>query len=252
MTQIKIPAAKPSAAEGEATPPPHSRTIAFAKPSEFIRTRENEIRINEIFYSLQGESSRVGLPTVFVRLTGCPLRCDYCDTAYAFHEGKTRAIDEVLAEVATFEAQYVCVTGGEPLAQKTCHTLLTKLCDSGYSVSLETSGAIDVANVDKRVSRIVDIKTPGSGEVKKNRWENLAVLNSRDEIKFVITSLDDYEWSRALLHDKKLNAICPILFSPSFGVVGVDELALWILRDKLPVRMQVQLHKIIWGGKRGV
>jgi 7-carboxy-7-deazaguanine synthase len=248
-----IPAIKSDAAEGsEAGTSRASYAIAFAKPSEFVRTRANEIRINEIFFSLQGESSRVGLPTVFVRLTGCPLRCGYCDTAYAFHEGKTREIDEVLADVATHGAKYVCVTGGEPLAQKTCLTLLTRLCDAGYSVSLETSGAIDVSPVDSRVSRIVDIKTPGSGEVAKNRWENLAHLNHRDEIKFVITSREDYEWSRDLLREKQLDKLCPVLFSPTFEVVTPETLAGWVLADALPVRMQVQLHKIIWGEKRGV
>ena len=231
---------------------PTPRTIAFAKPSEFVRTRGNEIRVNEIFYSLQGESSRVGLPTVFIRLTGCPLRCGYCDTAYAFHEGKTRDIDEVMLEVAAHGAHHICVTGGEPLAQKTCLALLTKLCDVGYSVSLETSGAVDVASVDARVSRIVDIKTPGSGEVTKNRWENLGHLNAHDEIKFVITSEADYQWARDLLREKNLSAICPVLFSPAYGDVPVASLAGWILADKLPVRMQVQLHKIIWGETRGV
>ncbi len=256
----KIPAAEiESAAEGKdagadagtgtaAT----SRAIAFATPSTFVRSRENEIRINEIFFSLQGESSRVGLPTVFVRLTGCPLRCGYCDTAYAFHEGKTRTIDDVLTEVAGHAARYVCVTGGEPLAQKSCLTLLTRLCDAGYSVSLETSGAVEVTPVDARVSRIVDIKTPGSGEVAKNRWENLAQLNARDEIKFVITSEADYAWARDLLRDKKLGEICPVLFSPAFGDIGYAALAGWVLQDRLPVRMQVQLHKIIWGEARGV
>ncbi len=227
-------------------------TIVFAKPSEFIRTRANEIRINEIFFSLQGESSRVGLPTVFVRLTGCPLRCGYCDTAYAFHEGVTRTIDDVLHEVAAHGARYVCVTGGEPLAQKSCLALLSKLCDAGYSVSLETSGAIDVAAVDARVSRIVDIKTPGSGEVTRNRWENLSYLNSCDEIKFVITSQADYAWACDLIRDRKLTAICPVLLSPAFGEMAYHALAEWVLRDKLPVRMQVQLHKIIWGELRGV
>ena len=231
---------------------PTPRTIAFAKPSEFVRTRGNEIRVNEIFYSLQGESSRVGLPTVFIRLTGCPLRCGYCDTAYAFHEGKTRDIDEVMHEVAAHGAHHICVTGGEPLAQKNCLVLLAKLCDAGYSVSLETSGAVDVASVDARVSRIVDIKTPGSGEEKKNRWENLGHLNRHDEIKFVITSEADYQWARDLLREKNLSAICPVLFSPAYGDVPVASLAAWILADKLPVRMQVQLHKIIWGETRGV
>lgn len=229
-----------------------SREIAFAKPSEFARTRGNEIRINEIFFSLQGESSRVGLPTVFVRLTGCPLRCGYCDTAYAFHEGKTRAIDDVMEEVARHGSRYVCVTGGEPLAQKSCLTLLARLCDAGYSVSLETSGAVDVAGVDARVSRIVDIKTPGSGEVEKNRWDNLAHLNARDEIKFVLTSEADYAWAKSIIQDKKLNDICPVLLSPAFDEVAYSQLAEWVLRDQLKVRMQVQLHKVIWGEQRGV
>ena len=229
-----------------------TRGIAFAKPSEFVRTRINEIRINEIFFSLQGESSRVGLPTVFVRLTGCPLRCGYCDTAYAFHEGKTRTIDDVMAEIATHGAQTVCVTGGEPLAQKSCVTLLTRLCDAGYSVSLETSGAIDVSTVDVRVARIVDIKTPGSGEVEKNQWTNLVHLRHTDELKFVLTSEDDYQWAKAVLFDRKLNEICPVLFSPAFEEVDYRKLAEWILRDKLKVRMQVQLHKVIWGERRGV
>ncbi|MCA3051741.1 MAG: radical SAM protein, partial [Rhodocyclaceae bacterium] len=194
-----------------------AREIAFTKPSEFARTRSDEIRINEIFFSLQGESSRVGLPTVFVRLTGCPLRCGYCDTAYAFHEGKTRTIDDVLAEVATHGAQYVCVTGGEPLAQKNCLTLLTRLCDAGYSVSLETSGALDVSTVDSRVSRIVDIKTPGSGEVEKNQWANLAQLRQSDELKFVLTSEDDYQWAKRVILDRRLDAVCPVLLSPAFA-----------------------------------
>ncbi len=229
-----------------------TREIAFAKPSEFVRTRSNEIRINEIFYSLQGESSRVGLPTVFVRLTGCPLRCGYCDTAYAFHEGKTRSIDDVMDEIAGFGARYVCVTGGEPLAQKSCLSLLTRLCDANYSVSLETSGALSVAAVDPRVSRIVDIKTPGSGEAEKNHWDNIGLLNRHDEIKFVLTSEADYQWAKSLVVEKQLAAICPVLFSPAFEELPYSALAEWVLRDKLNVRMQVQLHKIIWGEKRGV
>jgi 7-carboxy-7-deazaguanine synthase len=225
---------------------------AFQKPSEFVRTRDNEIRINEVFFSLQGESSRVGLPTVFVRLTGCPLRCGYCDTAYAFHEGKTRQIDDVLAEVASYGARHVCVTGGEPLAQKTCLTLMRQLCDAGYSVSLETSGALDVGAVDPRVSRILDIKTPGSGEAARNLWSNLDLLNDRDEIKFVITSAADYDWARHELVQRRLHERCPVLFSPAFGDLDYADLASWVLRDRLPVRMQVQLHKIIWGERRGV
>ena len=237
-TLTKIPAATIRKAEGKVATP--------------ARTRANTLRINEIFFSLQGESSRVGLPTVFVRLTGCPLRCGYCDTAYAFHDGKTRAIDDVIKEVLTYKSKFVCVTGGEPLAQKNCLTLLTRLCELGLSVSLETSGAIDISEVDHRVSRIVDIKTPGSGEVDKNLWENLARLTSHDEIKLVITSEADYRWAAGLLIEKKLNDIAPVLFSPAFNDVRYEELAAWILRDGLNVRMQVQLHKIIWGEKRGV
>ena len=237
-TLTKIPAATIRKAEGKRAAP----TGARAKT----------LRINEIFFSLQGESSRVGLPTVFVRLTGCPLRCGYCDTAYAFHDGKTRAIDDVIAEVAQHQSKTVCVTGGEPLAQKNCLALLTKLCDLGYSVSLETSGAIDISAVDHRVSRIVDIKTPGSGEVDRNRWENLPLLKRDDEIKFVITSEADYRWAVALLEEKKLASLAPVLFSPAFNEVSYEQLATWILRDGLRVRMQIQLHKIIWGEKRGV
>ena len=237
-TLTKIPAATIRKAEGRKATP--------ASP------RANTLRINEIFFSLQGESSRVGLPTVFIRLTGCPLRCGYCDTAYAFHDGKTRTIDDVLAEVGQHKSKTVCVTGGEPLAQKNCLTLLAKLCDLGYSVSLETSGAIDISAVDPRVSRIVDIKTPGSGEVDKNRWENLPLLKRDDEIKFVITSEADYRWAVALLEEKKLASLAPVLFSPAFKEVRYEQLAAWILRDGLRVRMQIQLHKIIWGEKRGV
>ncbi len=245
-TLTKIPAANIRKAEGKKAFPVSANSITRAS------TRANTLRINEIFFSLQGESSRVGLPTVFVRLTGCPLRCGYCDTAYAFHDGKTRPIDDVIAEVAQYPTKIVCVTGGEPLAQKNCLTLLTKLCDLGYSVSLETSGAIDIADVDQRVSRIVDIKTPGSGEVDKNRWENLAFLTRQDEIKFVLTSEADYRWAVALLREKNLVSLAPVLFSPAFNDVSYAQLAEWILRDGLNVRMQVQLHKIIWGEKRGV
>ena len=238
-TLTRIPAAIPRKAEGKKATIP-------------ARVRANELRINEIFFSLQGESTRVGLPTVFVRLTGCPLRCGYCDTAYAFHEGKTRAIDDVLAEVAIHPSRTVCVTGGEPLAQKNCLSLLKRLCDAGYSVSLETSGAINISEVDARVSRIVDIKTPGSGEVAKNRWGNLPLITARDEIKFVITDEADYAWAVELVRSKKLADICSVLFSPSYGEVSPAQLADWILRDGLTVRMQLQLHKILWGEKRGV
>ena len=241
MTSLtRIPAANIGKAEGKKAAPAN------------VNARANTLRINEIFFSLQGESSRVGLPTVFVRLTGCPLRCGYCDTAYAFHDGKTRLIDDVIGEVAQHKTNYVCVTGGEPLAQKNCLSLLKKLCDLGYSVSLETSGAINIVDVDPQVSRIVDIKTPGSGEVDKNRWGNLPHLTRHDEIKFVITSEADYHWAALLIEEKKLNDLAPILLSPAFSEVSYEQLAAWILRDGLNVRMQVQLHKIIWGEKRGV
>ncbi len=242
---IRIPAAIPRAAEGKAAP-------QDGGGSEQKSTRADELRINEIFFSLQGESSRVGLPTVFVRLTGCPLRCGYCDTAYAFHEGKTRQLADVLAEVAAYGVRHVCVTGGEPLAQRACLRLLSALCDAGHSVSLETSGAIDISSVDPRVSRIMDIKTPGSQEVGRNLWKNIDFLSPKDEIKFVITSEADYFWSRDLLRSRRLDEICPVLFSPSFAEVTPAQLAEWVLRDRLPVRMQVQLHKVIWGEKRGV
>lgn len=209
------------------------------------------LRITEIFFSLQGETSRVGLPTVFVRLTGCPLRCGYCDTAYAFHGGRSMAIGDILAEVARHDAHYVTVTGGEPLAQKGCLVLLTALADAGYSVSLETSGALDVSAVDSRVSRIVDLKTPGSGEESKNRWENLAALNTHDEIKFVLCDETDYRWAMQQVRERKLDGICPVLFSPVHKGLPPAQLADWILRDRLPVRMQLQLHKILWGETPG-
>ncbi len=205
------------------------------------------LRITEIFHSLQGETSRVGLPTVFIRLTGCPLRCGYCDTSYAFSGGKLMSIDHVMDQVTQFLPHYVTVTGGEPLAQAECQFLLTVLCDYGYSVSLETSGALDISQVDQRVSRIVDIKTPGSGEVDKNRWENLHYLTMQDELKFVLCDENDYQWARQVVLDRNLDKICPILFSPVFHQLDPATLAAWILRDKLSVRLQLQLHKLIWG-----
>ncbi|MEO7725836.1 MAG: 7-carboxy-7-deazaguanine synthase QueE [Burkholderiales bacterium] len=209
------------------------------------------LRITEIFFSLQGETSRVGLPTVFIRLTGCPLRCGYCDTAYAFHGGQSMTIAAVLDAVTRHRTRYVTVTGGEPLAQKACHTLLAVLCDRGSSVSLETSGALDVSAVDTRVSKILDIKTPGSGEAAKNLWANLAHLNASDEIKFVLCNEADYAWAKQQLVERQLAAICPVLFSPAYGELDATALAGWILRDELPVRMQTQLHKQLWGGQRG-
>lgn len=211
---------------------------------------EPSLRISEIFYSLQGETSRTGLPTVFVRLTGCPLRCGYCDTAYAFHGGESLDLANILAQVAVYQPRYVTVTGGEPLAQKHALILLAALCDAGYDVSLETSGALDISDVDARVSRIVDIKTPGSGEVSKNRWANLACLTGHDEVKFVITDAADYLWAREVLAERRLNERCPVLFSPVHGS-GATDLAEWILRDRLPVRLQLQLHKILWHDAAG-
>jgi 7-carboxy-7-deazaguanine synthase len=210
------------------------------------------LRIFEIFYSLQGESSRVGLPTVFVRLTGCPLRCGYCDTEYAFHGGSTQTLDEILREVAKYQAHYVCVTGGEPLAQKGCHDLLKALCDAGYAVSLETSGAMDIAPVDSRVSVIMDIKTPGSGEETKNLWANITHLKAKDEVKFVLADRADYDWAREVLAKYRLPEKCPVLFSPVYKTLPPTDLAQWVLEEHLPVRMQLQLHKILWGEKPGV
>ena len=208
---------------------------------------QETLRVTEIFHSLQGETSRVGLPTVFVRLTGCPLRCGYCDTAYAFHGGTSLKLAQILAEVGRYGTRYVTVTGGEPLAQKNCLPLLSALAQRGYSVSLETSGALDVSKVDPRVSRIVDIKTPGSGEAEKNRWDNLEYLNARDELKFVLCGESDYAWAKDVVTKRRLEAVCPVLFSPVHGALSPTALADWRLRDRLPVRMQVQLHKILWG-----
>jgi len=209
------------------------------------------LRITEIFYSLQGETSRIGLPTVFVRLTGCPLRCGYCDTAYAFQGGKTVPIRSILEQVAEYQPRYVTVTGGEPLAQKNCPALLTALCDAGYSVSLETSGALDISRVDARVSRIVDIKTPGSGEADKNRWENLDLMTPHDEIKFVLCDEADYLWAKQQLAEHRLAERCPVLLSPVHGTLAPATLADWILRDRLPVRFQLQLHKLLWADGPG-
>ena len=209
------------------------------------------LRITEIFASLQGESTRVGLPTVFVRLTGCPLRCSYCDTAYAFHGGTWWAIEDVLAEVARHGVRHVCVTGGEPLAQKRCLELLSALCDAGYQVSLETSGALDVAGVDARVARVVDLKTPGSGEQARNRLENLPLLGAQDQVKFVLCDRADYDWAVAMLREHALERRCEVLFSPSHGQLDARTLADWIVADRLPVRFQTQLHKLLWGDAPG-
>ena len=211
----------------------------------------SRLRINEIFFSLQGESRSVGFPTVFVRLTGCPLRCGYCDTDYAFHEGRWMDLDEVLAAVAAHRSRHVTVTGGEPLAQRPCVELLAQLCNAGYAVSLETSGALDIAAVDPRVHIVMDIKTPGSGEADRNLAGNLAHLKRRDEVKFVICDRADYEWSRSRVEREQLASRCEVLFSPSFGRLAPRDLAEWILADHLPVRFQVQLHKLLWGEERG-
>ncbi|SDY87816.1 7-carboxy-7-deazaguanine synthase QueE [Nitrosomonas sp. Nm58] len=209
------------------------------------------LRVSEVFYSLQGETSRIGLPTVFIRLTGCPLRCGYCDTEYAFSGGRNMSIAEVLDEASSYASRYITVTGGEPLAQKACLTLLTVLCDAGYSVSIETSGALDVSKVDKRVSKIVDIKTPGSGEVTKNLWSNLEYLTCHDELKFVLCDKADYQWAVGVFYERRLDQICPVLFSPVYGQLDPALLADWILKDRLAVRLQLQLHKMLWGEVAG-
>ena len=209
------------------------------------------LKITEIFYSLQGEADTVGFPTVFVRLTGCPLRCQYCDTTYAFHGGEWMSLEQVLDRVAGFTPHYVCVTGGEPLAQKTCLPLLTGLCDAGYRVSLETSGAMPLAAVDPRVIRVVDVKTPGSREESRNRYEDLALLRADEQVKFVICDRADYEWSRDKIASLGLASRCTVLFSPSAEQLPARELADWILADRLPVRFQLQLHKVLWGNVPG-
>jgi len=209
------------------------------------------LKITEIFRSLQGEGDTVGFPTVFVRLTGCPLRCHYCDTAYAFGGGEWMTLDEIVGKVRAHATRHVCVTGGEPLAQANCLPLLQQLCDAGFRVSLETSGALPVEAVDTRVARVVDVKTPDSGEAHRNLLDQLDVLGESDQVKFVICSRPDYEWSRAMVRDRALADRTMVLFSPSHDQVAARDLAEWILADGLPVRMQVQLHKILWGNEPG-
>lgn len=212
-----------------------------------------DLRITEIFHSLQGEARTVGMPTVFVRLTGCPLRCHYCDSEYAFFGGDKRSLNSILDEVGEFQCRFVCVTGGEPLAQPNCLPLLTRLCDQQYQVSLETSGAMDIAQVDPRVSVVMDLKTPGSGEVARNRLDNLPLLKAKDQVKFVICSRADYEWARFLLDEYQLvERVGEVLFSPSYEQIAPVDLAQWVLDDRLPVRFQLQLHKQLWGEKPGV
>ena len=210
------------------------------------------LRITEIFYSLQGESLTSGLPTVFIRLTGCPLRCNYCDTEYAFTGGERMTIEEICQQVATYECRQICVTGGEPLAQKPCIDLMARLCDLGYSVSIETSGALAIEDIDARVVRVMDLKTPNSGEMIKNRMQNIQFLTAKDQVKFVICNERDYQWSKMQVAEHKLDRICTVLFSPSHHEQDAADLAAWILKDKLQVRMQVQLHKVLWGDKQGV
>lgn len=214
-------------------------------------TSEPRLKLTEIFYSLQGEADTVGIPTVFVRLTGCPLRCQYCDTAYAFYGGQWWSLPDILAKVAEFGTRFVCVTGGEPLAQKSCLPLLTALCDAGYRVSIETSGALPIDAIDPRVVRVVDVKTPGSGEEARNLYDQLADLRASDLIKFVICSRSDYEWSCSKVQELGLSARCAVLFSPSASELPARELADWVLADRLPVRFQLQLHKILWGDQPG-
>ncbi|NOX08919.1 MAG: 7-carboxy-7-deazaguanine synthase QueE [Gammaproteobacteria bacterium] len=212
---------------------------------------KGRLRITEIFYSLQGETSLSGLPTVFIRLTGCPLRCHYCDTEYAFSGGQWMLLDEILAQLEHYNTRYVTVTGGEPLAQKASLELMQRLCDQGYQVSLETSGSLSIAAVDDRVSRIVDIKTPGSGEDSKNDYANIDELQTNDQLKFVITKRADYDWAKEIMKQYALDTRCEVLFSPVADQISATDLADWILQDQLPVRFQLQLHRILWGDTAG-
>jgi 7-carboxy-7-deazaguanine synthase len=222
-----------------------------ANPQRDELAADQRLRITEIFHSIQGEADTVGWPTVFVRLTGCPLRCQYCDTAYAFHGGEWSSIEIVLQRVAEYAPRYVTVTGGEPLAQKNCAKLLKRLSDAGYRVSIETGGSLPIEAIDSRVIRVVDIKTPGSGECHQNRYANIPHLRNQDQVKFVICHRDDYEWSRHLLQEYKLSERCQVLFSPCHEQLKAVELADWILADRLPVRLQLQIHKYLWGNTPG-
>jgi len=226
-------------------------SIASTVRSRVPETREGQLKITEIFFSLQGEARDAGRPTVFIRLTGCPLRCVYCDSEYAFYGGEWMHIDQILQQVESHGTQYVCVTGGEPLAQKRCFLLLDRLCDAGYQVSLETSGAIDASKVDERVSRVVDIKTPDSGEVERNLWANLEILTAHDQLKFVICSRGDYDWAVDEIRSRSLEQKLDILLSPAWGQVKPADLAEWVLNDQLNVRVQLQLHKLLWGDTPG-
>jgi 7-carboxy-7-deazaguanine synthase len=213
---------------------------------------DTSLRITEIFYSLQGEAATAGLATVFVRLTGCPLRCQYCDSEYAFFGGEKQSLEQIMEQVASYKPRHICVTGGEPLAQPNCLHLLQALCDAGYEVSLETSGAMPIDKVDPRVSRVVDIKTPASGEVGRNLWDNIPLLQPKDQIKFVICNRDDYEWARLKVEELRLlERVESVWFSPSFGQIEAKDLADWIVEDNLPVRFQLQLHKLLWGDQPG-
>ncbi len=226
--------------------------MSTPSPIGAVSVDDSTVRLTEIFYSLQGEARTVGLPTVFVRLTGCPLRCVYCDTEYAFSGGEIFSLDEVCTQVASYSPRYVTVTGGEPLAQKSCIPLLTRLCDAGYEVSLETSGALSVADVDERVVKVLDLKTPASGEVERNDYSNIALLTPNDQLKFVICDRNDYEWARFKLDEYAMpGRVSDVLFSPSYGQLEGRDLAEWILADNLPVRLQLQLHKILWHDQPG-
>lgn len=209
------------------------------------------LRITEIFSSIQGESTLVGLPTVFIRLTGCPLRCQYCDTAYAFSGGEWMSFDDVITSVNNYQLKHITVTGGEPLAQKNCLAFLTTLCDQNYSVSLETSGALDISHIDPRVIKVMDIKTPASNEVDKNLWQNIHYLQTKDQVKFVICDQTDYVWAKEIINEHQLHNRCEVLFSPSTEELEAKQLADWIVKDRLNVRFQLQLHKIIWGDVAG-